>query len=77
MRAFSRVLDYHQHGKAANPSTTLRLVRVRPLSILYYGSQENAVPHATFVCRGWAVVHKPPGWEIDMHQSGVANDLRA
>ena len=39
---------------------------------MYYYIQEKAVPHATFVCPGLVVVHKPPGWEVGIQQNGVA-----
>ena len=45
------------------------------LSVSYYNTQEKAVPHASFVCHGLVVVHKPPGWEVGTPQNGGANDL--
>ncbi len=75
MRTFSHVADCYNCGNAAKAITTPCLVRVRQLSILYYYTQENAVPHASIVCHGLVVVHKPPGWEVGTTQNGVASDL--
>ena len=33
------------------------------------------MPHAVFECPGLVVVHKPPGWEVDAEDVGLANDL--